>query len=343
MVRSSAPWFNTALKESNRSCKHLERTWRKNYNPNDRLIYKQALKAYFKQILEAKKYFLSAKIERASNKNKDIFKIVSDFSAPAVVAKSFTPTEAWTSRMVSYFHNKVVSIQESFPPTPPVQSEKGVHNSPKLQATRPSFEQFPMIPLEKTLEVLKGIKSGSPSDPCPAHILASTADIINPVVNQILNLSLKMGQIPDRWKRAKILPLLKKTTLDPELASNYRPISLLPFFSKALEKVVNNVTTEFVETNSLLHQSQSGFRANFSTETALLEVSKAIKEVVDGGGKAILILLDLSAAFDTIPHDRLLLRLRECGFGGTVLNWFSAFLKNRHLCGLHRLLPLSPL
>lgn len=107
--------------------------------------------------------------------------------------------------------------------------------------------------------------------------------------------------------------------------------------------MVNNVTTEFVETNSLLHQSQSGFRANFSTETALLEVSKAIKEVVDGGGKAILILLDLSAAFDTIPHDRLLLRLRECGFGGTVLNWFSAFLKNRHLCGLHRLLPLSPL
>lgn len=166
---------------------------------------------------------------------------------------------------------------------------------------------------------MKALKSGSPSDPCPAKVLASIAEVINPALNRILSASLESGLVPDRWKKAKILPLLKKPKLVPEIAANYRPISLLPSFLKFLEKYVNNVITTYAETNQVFHQSQLGFRSNFSTETTLLEVSEAIKETLDKGGKVVRILLDLSAAFDTVPHDQLLLRLQECGYEATVL------------------------
>lgn len=86
------------------------------------------------------------------------------------------------------------------------------------------------------------------------------------------------------------------------ILSNYRPISLLPLIAKTVEKYVHMVISDFVETNNLLHPSQSGFRQNLSMETSLLEVSESNRETLDSGGKAVLVLLDLSAAFDTVPH-----------------------------------------
>lgn len=183
--------------------------------------------------------------------------------------------------------------------------------------------QFPVLTEDRSRELMKLIKSGSPSDPCPVRVLVSIAEPINSAVNHHLNISLQSGCMPDRWKRAKILPLLKKSGSDPEVAANYRHISLLPFFSKILEKHVHSAASAFVEEHSVLHQSQSGFRVNMSMDTALLEVSESIKETLDSGGSAVLILLDLSAAFDTVPHDQLLKRLM-------VLQRFTSFLVNRY-------------
>ncbi|XP_078515247.1 extracellular calcium-sensing receptor-like [Lissotriton helveticus] len=84
-----------------------------------------------------------------------------------------------------------------------------------------------------------------------------------------------------------VLPLLKKPSLDPNNHANYRPISLLPVLAKVTEKHVHSVLADFVESNEILHYTQSGFRADMSTESALLEVSEAIKEVLDNEGKAL--------------------------------------------------------
>lgn len=122
---------------------------------------------------------------------------------------------------------------------------------------------------------------------------------------------------------------LKKTNLNPDVHSNYRPISVLSVFSKVIEKHVHSCTSDFLESNNILHQTQSGFLSNFSTETALLEITESIKESLDNGGKAMLVLLDLSAEFDTVPRSWLLIRLQEIGLRGTVLKWYESFLSGR--------------
>lgn len=107
--------------------------------------------------------------------------------------------------------------------------------------------------LPSTLKILKGLKSGSPSDPCAASLLASVAEIINPEVNNIINASLLEALVPEVWKQAKILPLLKKPSLDPLIPGNECPSSLLPSLAKVCEMVVTRQLTEFVEGAGLLH------------------------------------------------------------------------------------------
>lgn len=150
---------------------------------------------------------------------------------------------------------------------------------------------------------------------------------MNPEANRLINLSLQEAHVPSVWKQAKILPLLKKPTLDPLNPVNYRLFSLLPILAKAYKKVVNKQLTDFVEGAGLLHPAQSGFRAAYSTESALVEVSEAIRECLDVGGRAALILLDLSAAFDTVAHNLLLTRLADMGISGAALSWLKSFLE----------------
>ena len=127
-----------------------------------------------------------------------------------------------------------------------------------------------------------------------------------------------------------IKPLIKKPNLDISLLSNYRPISNLPFLSKILEKVVAKQLDDYLFENNLLEDFQSGFRTNHSTETALLRVTNDLLIASDKGLLSVLVLLDLSAAFDTVDHNILLRRLEnDVGIKNSALNWFRSYLSDR--------------
>uniref|UniRef100_A0A8C6K929 Reverse transcriptase domain-containing protein n=1 Tax=Nothobranchius furzeri TaxID=105023 RepID=A0A8C6K929_NOTFU len=129
---------------------------------------------------------------------------------------------------------------------------------------------------------------------------------------------------------AVIHPLLKKTSLDPSLHSSFRPISKLPFISKILEKVVAKQLTAALDEHNIYDSFQSGFRRAHSTETALLRVSNDLLTHSDAGDCSVLVLLDLTAAFDTVDHHLLLERLRDwVGLSGSALEWFSSYLSER--------------
>jgi hypothetical protein len=110
-------------------------------------------------------------------------------------------------------------------------------------------------------------------------------------------------------KVALITPLLKKHGLDSDALSNYRPVSLLSFLSKLLERVAAKQLVAHLESQSLFASVQSACRAAHSTETALLKVLNDLLTSVDNGDAVILALLDQSAAFDTIDHGILLVRI----------------------------------
>jgi hypothetical protein len=168
------------------------------------------------------------------------------------------------------------------------------------------------------------------ADPIPTNILKKIIHVLAKPFASLINLSLSSGVFPDSMKLASITPLLKKASLNPEELSNFRPVSGLSFLSKLLKRVVLRRLTSHMLSLDLIVPVQSAYRANHSTETALLWVMNDLLLAVDNGDGAALVLLDLSAAFDTIDH-AVLLSCLECRFGlkGVVLDWFRSYLSNR--------------
>ena len=115
--------------------------------------------------------------------------------------------------------------------------------------------------------------------------------------------------MPDIFKTATVTPLLKKTGLNVEEYKNYRPVSNLPFLSKLTEKVVVEQLNDHMNSNSLVEKNQSAYRKHHSTETALLKITNDILCAIDQSQCVLLIMLDQSAAFDTVNQDELLHQL----------------------------------
>ena len=166
-------------------------------------------------------------------------------------------------------------------------------------------------------------------DALPTELLKSCSGVLLKHITFAINLSLSSGQFPRQFKNAIITPLLKKPGLEPVL-SNYRPISNLPFLSKLLERVAASQLLNYMHSNSLFEPLQSAYRKFHSTETALLKIQNDVLCSMDHGGVTLLVLLDLSGAFDTVDHHLLLSRLEtKLGLSGTVLQWFTSYLANR--------------
>lgn len=129
---------------------------------------------------------------------------------------------------------------------------------------------------------------------------------------------------------ALVKPPLKKSNMDPFDLKSYRPISNLPFLSKVIERLAVDCFTQHVETNSLLPSRQSAYRANHSTETAVTAVINDIARAVDTGMVCAMVLLDLTAAFDTVDHSILLDVLhKRFSVCGSALDWFSSYQSDR--------------
>ena len=152
---------------------------------------------------------------------------------------------------------------------------------------------------------------------------------IGPVIQKIINLSLTQSLVTSEFKTAIVKPLLKKPNLEL-IHQNYRPVSNLPFGSKLLEQSVIDELEKHFENNDLNDEFQSAYRANHSTETALLPIVKNVLTSMDNRRAVCMVMLDLSAAFDTLDHNILIERLTTTqGLGPRVTNWFNSYLRRR--------------
>ena len=167
-------------------------------------------------------------------------------------------------------------------------------------------------------------------DPIPTFVIKHYADSISPIITNIVNQSLIAGEFPSLLKLSHVRPRLKKDNLDKEVLKNYRPIANIPFLSKVIEKVVATQTYNYLEAHNLMPTMQSAYRKHHSTETTLLRVTNDILRAIDRRQDVVLVLLDLSAAFDTIDHTILMERLESYfGFSKQTLSWFRSYLENR--------------
>uniref|UniRef100_A0A671UFM6 Reverse transcriptase domain-containing protein n=1 Tax=Sparus aurata TaxID=8175 RepID=A0A671UFM6_SPAAU len=190
---------------------------------------------------------------------------------------------------------------------------------------------FPEDSQQEVEDIIRRMKpSTCVLDPFPTALVKTNISIISPLITTVIDNSIQAGHVPPALKTAIIRPILKKLSLDPEILANYRPISNLPFLSKVLEKAVSARLQDHLKHNNLFERFQSGFRSAHSTETALMRVTNDLLMTADAGSPSLLILLELSAAFDTVDHCILLNRLHHTiGLTDTALDWFHLYLTDR--------------
>ncbi len=226
--------------------------------------------------------------------------------------------------MQLFFTNKTKTISSQFSP-PLTQDPKPTRST----AQTPIFSFCPLTEAEVSKLLLSSHPTTCPLDPIPSHLLQAISPALLPALTHIINTSLITGIFPTAFKQAQVTPLLKKPTLNTSLLENYRPVSLLPFIAKTLERVVFNQVSLFLSQNNKLDTKQSGFRSGHSTETALLSVTEALRIAKANSKSSVLILLDLSAAFDTVNHQILLSTLSSLDITGIPLRWFESYLTGR--------------
>ena len=229
-----------------------------------------------------------------------------------------------------FFISKIDKMHNAFTEKAPENDLSSSHttNRPLCDVQMNNFQQV-------TLDMVKkfAVKTSTKScdlDPLSASVLKTCLPIILPTLTSITNMSLKNGVIPCALKVTVLKPLLKKQDADFEQLQNFRRISNLTFVSKLIVKAVALQLNDHILRHHLDKTFQSVYKAFHNTEMALVRVHNDILTAIDNNNTVILLLLDLSAAFDTEDHSILLLRLfSRFGIKGTILAWLRSYLTSR--------------
>ena len=192
------------------------------------------------------------------------------------------------------------------------------------------LDHFESLTTEEVMKlVMKSTKKSCPLDPMPTSLVIEMSQELLPFITNIVNASLSLGHFPMEWKTALVVPRLKKPKQGTSLL-NLRPVSNLKYLSKLTETAVCNQVIDHISQSGLYPILQSAYRVGHSTETALLKIQNDILSAMEKQRVTLLVLLDLSAAFDTIDHQVLLHRLQVTyGVTGTALKWFQSYLTGR--------------
>uniref|UniRef100_A0A4W3HI82 Reverse transcriptase domain-containing protein n=1 Tax=Callorhinchus milii TaxID=7868 RepID=A0A4W3HI82_CALMI len=231
--------------------------------------------------------------------------------------------------MLDFLETKIEGIRSATSaPSTATPTSSFPHDSP---ATHPPHTPS-TLSLSPPSPRLSANSSPPPAPSIPSLPLSSSpsSTFWPPLLSDVINLFLSTVPVPTPLKTAVITPILKIPSLDPSLISSYHPISNLPILSKVLERVITSQLHSFLSHHSLFEPLQSGFCTAHSTETALVKATNDILNICDQYSLCLLVLLDLSAAFDTVNHSILIHSLSALlNLHGPALDWIDFYLSHR--------------
>ena len=318
-------WIDEEYKEQRRIRRKCERDMKK-YNTEEAMRKYVRQRDYCVVLCNTKQRSFYSNLVNSTDNQHSLFKTVSKlWNKPK---KKILPSNCSASQLANdfntFFVKKIRDIRKKFKTSSPDLSRTN-----SFQPSR-KFTTFAPISMEKLKEIKKEMTiKTSFNDPLPSWLLEPSFDSLLPYILDLVNLSLETGSIIG-LKESIITPIIKKFNLDSEKLAHYRPIVNLQFLSKLIEKCVLDQLTEHMTDNNLHCPEQFAYKKNHSTETMVLQIVNDVLVGFEKGSCTILVLLDMSAAFDTVDIGKLLHILEhQIGLDGTVLQWFRSFLLDR--------------
>ena len=327
-LRPGSPWYNEEIRDLKHEKRKWEKKWRQTKLVVHRDIFYEVCQREAEAILQAKGTYLSGKVNECGRDRKQLFRV-----AKSLLGEPTEPTlptheskKDLSDRFSRYFVDKISTIRQSITST--ADSINVEYEQPFVGT---ALNSFVLTTEEEVARLLaRAPNKSSELDPIPTWLLKKVAVQLVPLMTAIFNKSLESSSVPSSFKHALVRPLLKKPGLDADNLKNYRPVSNLPFIAKCLERIVCERIESHIQMNQLHEPMQSAYRRCHSTETALLKVQGDILDALDQGCYVALVLLDLSAAFDTIEHSVLIKRLEHThGIKDTALDWMRSYFQGR--------------
>ena len=303
------------------------RVYRRTRKDEDYAKYKEALNAATTEIRQSKRSYEQKLACNIKNDSKSFYAYVRskqnvqdkvgplEDSAGNIISQGFLMAEDLNGYFSSVFTKEDIS---SLPVA-----------DAKFQGAKSDYLGPLVVTPELVAKKIKAMKDNkSPGvDGIPPKLLMETVEQISIPLARVFNLSLKEGVVPFEWKEANIIPLFKKGSRNK--SENYRPVSLTSVICKLLERLFKDHMVDFLVKHKLLNSSQHGFLKARSCLTNMLCFLEEITKWIDVGSPVDIIYLDFQKAFDKVPHQRLLLKLKAHGIGDSITDWIEQWLTDR--------------
>ena len=338
----SNPWITEDIIHSVETKHTLYKSWKRTVsrkNPKGNVEkfekYRSYNKHLKKKIKHAKSSMYSKKFDACKGDMKNTWAIINEIRGKSrkeikplfkIDNKKITDRRVIASKFNEYF----ISIAEKM--------NSQASSDIKIEdAEIPSFFSFMGKSQESSIylsdcedveiaTIINELENGKASD-IPIKLIKRSSHIISPILSKYYNIFMYKGEFPDVYKIGKISPIYKKD--DEEKFENYRPVSTLPLFGKIFEKVIYSRMYSFLSAKGIIQDNQFGFRKSHSTSHALNYSISEIQKYLNDNKHVIGIYIDLSKAFDTIDHTKLLIKLDAYGIRGNAHSLMKSYLSNR--------------
>ena len=326
--RPSAPWINEEIKVNMKVRDNLQKVLKSDrYNVVLQRQYKEQKKSVKLMIQTGKNFFYREKLDNCKHDIAETWKVIKSMNSD-VKSNLMQENRDTILKKANDFNDYFANVGKNA-------FEKSQENfndhqnfNDNINGNFNAETSFKLVPVDVNTIILtvKELNNTNAygSDGIPFKFIRDSLPIISFYITVIVNTSIVTHVFPHQWKHPHILPFYKSG--DKDKVSNYRPISLLPILSKILEKVIANQLMSYLETNKLLSNHQHGFRSNLSTESALMQVTDKLYDNIEKKKVSLLLLLDLSKAFDSVSHDILINKCKKLNIDP---RWFQSYLRNR--------------
>jgi hypothetical protein len=324
----SIPWWSSEIAETRKQLRSCERRWRLSKSVGDRSLYVQMKRTFHQLLARSKSEYARKVIQDSQHDSRGLWRALNKTLGRSRVCSlpDNVPSDELSSRFNDFFLLKVrdlrLSLLQTSVTTNLSHCETSYHVVSKLEDFSPASH------LEVKKIVIQSKKTYCDLDPMPSCLFSKHLQLMLPLLTMMVNLSLHIG-MPSCYKMAYVKPLLKKRGLEKNALDNYRPVSNVSFFSKVVERVVARRLNDHLVANGFLDDRQHAYKVSHSCETALLTITNAGYRAMDESRLLVLVLLDLSAAFDLVDHRLLIDKLFQLGVSGSALTWFKTYLNGR--------------